>query len=92
MKDGGKTVPTLSVVKGIKVYINWDDHLPPHFHAMFAGHDVSIDLETLEARGEFPKRQLRIILGWAECHRAELLDNWDLIAAKEDHYEISPEL
>ena len=92
MKDGGKTVPTLSVVKGIKVYINWDDHLPPHFHAMFAGHDVSIDLETLEARGEFPKRQLRIILGWAECHRAELLDNWNLIAAKEDHYEISPEL
>ena len=59
---------------------------------MFAGHDVSIDLETLEARGDFPKRQLRIILGWAECHRAELLDNWNLIAAKEDHYEISPEL
>ncbi len=85
-------MPTLSVVKGIKVYINWDDHLPPHFHAMFAGHDVSIDLETLEARGEFPKRQLRIILGWAECHRAELLDNGNLIAAKEDHYEISPEL
>ena len=46
-------MPTLSVVKGIKVYINWDDHLPPHFHAMFAGQDVSIDLETLEQRGIF---------------------------------------
>ena len=67
-------MPTLSVVKGIKVYINWDDHLPPHFH------------------GDFPKRQLRIILGWAECHKDELLDNWNLIAAKEGHYEISPEL
>ena len=49
-------MPTLSIVKGIKVYINWDDHLPPHFHAMFAGHDVSIDIETMEPRGDFPKR------------------------------------
>ena len=56
-------MPTLSIVKGIKVYINWDDHLPPHFHAMFAGHDVSIDIETMEPKGDFPKRQLRIILG-----------------------------
>jgi hypothetical protein len=31
-------------------------------------------------------------LFWAECHRDELLDNWNLIAAKEMHYEISPEL
>ena len=43
-------MPTLSIVKGIKVYINWDDHLPPHFHAMFAGHDVSIDIETRNPR------------------------------------------
>ena len=71
--NGADAMPTLSIVKGIKVYINWDDHLPPHFHAMFAGHDVSIDIETMEPKGDFPKRQLRIILGWADVTRTSCL-------------------
>lgn len=87
-------VPTICTVKGIKVYINWNDHLPPHFHARFAGKDISIDIETLEpiAGHDFPSRQLKIVLGWAACHQQELMDNWTLIAAREPHYEIPPTL
>lgn len=86
-------MPTLCVIRGIKVYINWNDHMPPHFHALFAGEDVSIDIQTLEPLGKnFPKRQLKIVIGWAACHQAELMDNWELARAQEPHYEIAPTL
>jgi hypothetical protein len=87
-------MPTICVIRGIKIYINWNDHMPPHFHAMFAGQDVLIDIETLEAMGKssFPSRQLKIVLGWAACHQQELRENWDLARAKETLYDIPPTL
>ena len=86
-------MPSVCEVKGIKVYFYWEDHLPPHFHALFAGCDVMIDIDTLEPiSGDFPKRQLKIILGWAACHQAELVDNWRLAQANEQPYQIPPTL
>ncbi|MCR4948779.1 MAG: DUF4160 domain-containing protein [Treponema sp.] len=29
-------MPTISMFRGIKIYINWNDHMPPHFHATYA--------------------------------------------------------
>lgn len=29
-------MPTISMFRGIKVYINYNDHMPPHFHANMA--------------------------------------------------------
>lgn len=87
-------MPTICVIRGIKIYINWNDHMPPHFHAQFAGQDVLVDIETLESLGSsnFPARQLKIVLGWAACHQQELRENWDLARAKENLYEIPPTL
>lgn len=37
-----------------------------------------IDIETLEIiAGELPPRALRLVVEWAEEHRAELVDNWE---------------
>ena len=33
-------MPTICMFRGIKIYINWRDHLPPHFHATYAGQEV----------------------------------------------------
>jgi len=82
-------MPTICSFRGIKIYINWNDHMPPHFHAAFAGQDVLIDIETLEPlTGGFPSRQLKMVLGWAACHQQELLENWQLAQAKEDLFQI----
>lgn len=33
----------------------WNDHAPPHFHALYAEHEVLIDIRTLDIlEGEMP--------------------------------------
>ncbi len=41
----------------------WNDHAPPHFHALFAEHRAVIDIETLRVTGgSLPKPKLRAVL------------------------------
>jgi len=57
----------------------WDDHNPPHFHAEYAEHRAVIDiLEGVVIRGALPGRQLKLVLAWAEIHKDELMQNWEL--------------
>ncbi|MDY3755067.1 MAG: DUF4160 domain-containing protein [Treponema sp.] len=72
-------MPTISYFRGIKIYINWNDHMPPHFHASYAGDSIN-DIEILE--GQIPSKQQKMVLGWAAFHQSELLENWELAAAK----------
>jgi len=53
------------------------EHGVPHFHALYAGHDASIAIESLEVLGgSLPDRALRLVREWAKLHRAELEDDW----------------
>ena len=50
------------------------DHVPPHFHALYAEFEALIDIQTLEAiRGELPRRAVALVLEWAQQHRDELM-------------------
>ncbi len=54
----------------------------PHFHATYAEHEASIEIETLEVLGGgMPKRALRLMREWAELRRGELQRNWELARA-----------
>ena len=77
--------------RGIKVYINWRDHQPPHFHATYGGQEVIVlirDLEVME--GSIPSKQLKMLLGWAAFHQEELLENWVLAENKQELFAIEP--
>ena len=53
------------------------EHGAPHFHALYAGAEASVAIETLELlAGRLPERALRLVREWAELHRDELLANW----------------
>jgi hypothetical protein len=39
-------VPTISYFFGITIQMFWRDHVPPHFHALYAEHETVIDIET----------------------------------------------
>ena len=53
------------------------EHGVPHFHALYAGQDASIAIESLEVLGgSLPDRALRLVREWAKIHRAELEDDW----------------
>lgn len=84
-------MPTISIFYGIIIQMFWGDHQPPHFHAVYAEHEILIDIRTLEIlQGSMPKRALVLILEWALDHRAELLEDWLLCEKKMPLKKILP--
>jgi hypothetical protein len=84
-------MPTISIFYGILIQMFWDDHAPPHFHALYAEYEVLIDIRTLEiVKGSMPKRALALILEWASEHRSELLEDWQLCEKKKPLKQIPP--
>ena len=84
-------MPTICIFRGIKIYVNWREHQPPHFHAKYGGEEVVIginDAEVLE--GSIPSKQLKLLLGWTVLHQDELMDNWKLAEQKQDLFQIEP--
>ena len=41
-------MPTISTFYGILIQMFWNDHAPPHFHALYADDEVLINIRTLE--------------------------------------------
>ena len=84
-------MPTSCMFRGIKIYINWQDHQPSHFHAVYAGEEVIVSIKELEViEGEMPGKQLKMLLGWAAFHQEELLENWILAEKKQELFAIEP--
>ena len=72
-------MPRISVFYGIVVYMNWREHQPAHFHAVYAEWDASIEIDPIRVmRGTLPPRALSMVLDWAGLHQDELRVNWDL--------------
>ncbi len=84
-------MPTVSTFRGIKVYINWRDHIPPHFHATYGGEDVIVSIKDIEViDGQMPSKQLKMLLGWAAFHQEELMENWELAQRNQELFSIEP--
>ena len=72
-------MPEISLFYGIKITMNWNDHVPPHFHAEYNGDMVLIDIINGSViQGGLPKRQLKLVMAWSEIHKDELMQNWEL--------------
>jgi len=66
-------MPELSRFYGIVIQMYFDDHPPPHFHAIYAGSKAVIDIETLAIiKGELPPRARGLVIEWASIHQDEL--------------------
>ncbi|MBO3280039.1 DUF4160 domain-containing protein [Intestinimonas butyriciproducens] len=84
-------MPTICMFRGIKIFINWRDHLPPHFHATYSGQEVLVSINDLEVlEGSMPNKQLKMLLGWAALRQDQLIENWNLAANKQDLFPIEP--
>jgi hypothetical protein len=64
--------------------------VPPHFHAWYSGHDVTVKIADGSLTGEMPKRALALILEWWSIHQAELKANWDRAEARLPLMNIEP--
>jgi hypothetical protein len=84
-------MPTISAFYGILIQMYWDEHAPPHFHALYAEHEALIDIRTLAVmRGSLPQRALALVQEWATPHRNELMENWRLCETKQPPRKILP--
>ena len=84
-------MPEVSRFFGISVRMYYDDHNPPHFHAIYASAEVEIGIDPLTVlRGRFPRRALGMALEWAALHQRELLENWDLLHNDQAPHRIDP--
>ena len=84
-------MPTISAFYGILIQMFWTDHVPPHFHALYAEYEAQINIQTLEVlNGDLPKRALALVLEWASEHRAELMEDLELCAHMMTPKKISP--
>lgn len=60
----------------IKMYFN--DHLPPHLHAIYGEYNGIIDLNTFEMlEGDLPTRALKLVQEWTEYYQLDLLKMWE---------------
>ncbi len=84
-------MPTISTFYGILIQIYWHEHPPPHFHALYGEHEALIAIRTLDViDGALPRRALALVLEWAQEHRTELMEDWDLCAHRQTPRKIAP--
>ena len=84
-------VPTISRFFGIVITMYFDDHGPAHFHARHADGEAKVRIDTLKViASTLARRQLRLVLAWAELHQEELAENWRRARAGETLHEIEP--
>lgn len=51
-------MPESSRFLGIVIAMYYRDHAPPRFHALYGEYEVTVNIGTGEANGDFPKRAL----------------------------------
>ena len=87
-------MPVISMFYGIVVTIYYEDtgrHNKPHIHVRYQGKKASISIEDSSVlAGEFPSKQLKLVLAWIEIHRDELMANWELAISGEEPFRINP--
>ena len=84
-------MPCICQFFGIALYIYYNDHLPPHFHAEYGEHEAVYEIDTLDIlRGELPRRAHALVVEWATSHRAELRANWSRAREKLVLQKIEP--
>ncbi len=83
-------MPELSRFYGLVVFMNYNDHDPPHFHARYQEQEVSVEIGSGIVTGTMTKRALKMLFEWSEQQQAELADNWQRAQGRRPLLRISP--
>jgi hypothetical protein len=70
-------MPEISRFYGLFIFMNYNDHNPPHFHAWYGEYKITVTIENGIVEGKMPKRALNIVFDWMELHKDELMQNWE---------------
>lgn len=84
-------MPEISRFYGIVVRMYFDEHPPPHFHALYGEYEALININTLGIiSGKLPGRALGLVMEWASLHQFELNELWERARRSEPLGKIEP--
>src|SRR2546429_6688284 len=86
----GDAIPTIGRFFGIIIFMNYNDHMPPHFHARYQDQEVTVEIETGVVQGKMSRRALRMVLDWSEKYQQELFMNWERARARRPLQSVPP--
>jgi hypothetical protein len=83
-------MPEISRFLGIVIGMFYSEPGVAHFHAVYGEHEISVEMESGTIHGEFPARALRLVLEWANLHKQELIENWQLAKQGQPLKRVAP--
>jgi hypothetical protein len=84
-------MPVVSRFYGIVVRMYYNEHNPPHFHAVYGDSEALVTIESADfLAGDLPNRASKLVVEWAQLRRAELFVNWERMRDGEVPFPIDP--
>jgi len=84
-------MPEISRYFGIIIRMYFDDHPPPHFHAIYGQDQIQVSINPITIlRGSLPRRAESMVFEWAALHQQELMDNWNRLNNDQSPEKIKP--
>jgi hypothetical protein len=84
-------MPRISEFYGIIIFMYFNDHYPPHFHARYNENEAIITISNSKVlKGKLPPRALKMVKEWAKLYREALLKNWHQIQNGESWEKLPP--
>ncbi|CAN5836666.1 hypothetical protein BH23GEM5_BH23GEM5_23900 [soil metagenome] len=69
-------MPLIAEFYGILIRMFYNDHAPPHFHAVYGEHELVVGISPIRILdGQAPNRVRSMVLEWSALHQTELLDD-----------------
>lgn len=84
-------MPEVSRFFGIIIRMYFDEHNPPHFHAIYGSYEARIRIDSITVlRGMLPPRATSMAIEWTALHQRELIQNWEGLRKDQLPQKIAP--
>ena len=84
-------MPEVSRFFGIIIRMYYDDHPPPHFHAIYGEQEVQVGIDPIVVlNGQLPRLAISMVIEWAAVHQQELMRNWQRLETDRSVVRIAP--
>lgn len=84
-------MPTISRFYGISIRMYYNDHLPPHFHALYGERELIVGISPIIIlEGNASSRVRSLVLEWTALHQEELSQNWERCRNAQAPFSIEP--
>ena len=72
------SIPVITRFYGITIKMYFNDHLPPHFHAIYGEYNGIFSIDELSMiEDDLPARSIHLVREWGSKYQSELRKMWE---------------